>query len=196
MSFFNTIHNGIRYLLPVYPLALVLAGKLPQLIGRKPLARLVPAVGALATAIGVLSAWPDYLPYVNALFGGPDRAYRLLGDSNVDWGQDLEQLGDYMRENGVDRVALAYFGTADPARYGIDYEYLPSPNSALRRSGPKPAEEPPSLVALSVYQYQGIAFANKDFYAEYHRYQPNAQIGHSILVFDRSNLVPLASDGE
>ena len=196
MSFFNTIHNGIRYLLPVYPLALVLAGKLPQLFGRKPLASLVPAVGALATAIGVLSAWPDYLPYVNALFGGPDRAYRLLGDSNVDWGQDLEQLGDYMRENGVDRVALAYFGTADPARYGIDYEYLPSPNSALRRSGPKPGEKPPALVALSVYQYQGIAFANKDFYAEYHRYQPNAQIGHSILVFDRSNLVPLASDGE
>jgi 4-amino-4-deoxy-L-arabinose transferase-like glycosyltransferase len=196
MSFFNTIHNGIRYLLPVYPLALVLAGKLPRLIGRPLLASLVPAAGALVTAVGVLSAWPDYLPYVNALFGGPSRAYRLLGDSNVDWGQDLEQLGDYLRENEVDRVGLAYFGTADPAHYGIVYEYMPSPNSALRRGGGKPAEETPSLVALSAYQYQGIAFPNKDFYAKYHRYRPNAQIGHSILLFDRNNLIPREGDAE
>jgi 4-amino-4-deoxy-L-arabinose transferase-like glycosyltransferase len=196
MSFFNTIHNGIRYLLPVFPLVLVLAGKLPQLIGRAPFALLVPAACALVTAIGVLSAWPDYLPYVNALFGGPSRAYQLLGDSNVDWGQDLEQLGDYLRENEIDRVGLAYFGTADPAHYGIAYEYMPSPNSALRRGGGKPAEESPSLVALSAYQYQGIAFPNKSFYAKYHRYRPNAQIGHSILIFDRKNPIPREHSGK
>ncbi len=196
MSFFNTIHNGIRYLLPVFPLVLILAGKLPQLIGRAPWASRVPAAAALVTAVGVLSAWPDYLPYVNSLFGGPSRAYRLLGDSNVDWGQDLEQLADYLRENDVERVGLAYFGTADPAHYGIDYEIMPSPNSALGRPVPSASGAAPSLVALSAYQYQGIAFPNKDFYATYHRYEPNAQVGHSILIFDRTNLIPRKGDTE
>lgn len=196
MSFFNTIHNGIRYLLPVFPLLLVLAGKLPQLIGRAPLAQLFPAAGALVTAVGVLTAWPDYIPYVNVLFGGPSRAYELLGDSNVDWGQDLEQLARYMREHDVDRVSLAYFGTADPAHYGIDYEYLPSPNSALRRTARSATGEAPSLVALSVYQYQGVAFPDKDFYREYRRTEPVAQIGHSILMFEPADPVPREQGAE
>jgi len=190
LSAWNTLHNGIRYLLPVLPLLFVWLGRYATARGGLGLrAGVAAAVAWLAAAS--LWIWPDYLAYVNELTGGPQNAYRWVSDSNLDWGQDLKQLGEYLRENRIDRVQLAYFGTADPAHYGIDYTYLASPNSTLRATPPlAPGEEPPRIVALSVYQYQGVAFPNKDAFGFFHAYRPNAQIGHSILIFDLDHLVP------
>jgi hypothetical protein len=132
-----------------------------------------------------LWAWPDLLAYVNELGGGRREGYRLLSDSNLDWGQGLPRLAAWMRERGVVRVQLAYFGTADPAHWGIDYVSLPSPNSALPPGAPlAPGEEPPRIVALSAYQYQGVAFRGANPYARFHAFEPNDVVGGSILIFD------------
>ena len=123
--------------------------------------------GVLAawTIVGSLLAWPDYLAYFNEFIGGPRNGYHWLGDSNVDWGQDLKGLKRFMVQHGIDRIGLSYFGTADPAHYGIEYEYLPSANSGLRPTPPLHEGEMPSrFVAFSAYQYQGIDFPDKDFY--------------------------------
>jgi len=191
LSLFNTIHNGIRYLLPVYPLALIALGRLAL-----PAARSRRGRGALAAAaawvVGAsLFAWPHYLSYCNELIGGPRNGYLWLSDSNLDWGQDLKGLRRWMDEQGVDRIQLAYFGTADPAHYGIDYVYLPSPVSHLEPTPPlAPGEAPPRIVALSAYQYQGVARSQGDPYAVFRRYEPNARVGHSILIFDLDRLIP------
>jgi hypothetical protein len=109
----------------------------------------------------------------------------------LDWGQDLKELKCFMVQHGIDRVQLSYFGTADPAHYGINYEYLPSANSGLR---PSPAlregKSPSRFVALSAYQYQGIDFQDKDFYRFFYQYVPNDLIGRSILLFDLKALTP------
>ena len=42
-------------------------------------------------------------------------------DSNIDWGQDLPRLKRWMAAHRVDEVDLAYFGTADPHAYGIEF---------------------------------------------------------------------------
>ena len=39
---------------------------------------------------------------------------KVLLDSNLDWGQDLITLRDYMRRGNIDHVDLAYFGRVDP----------------------------------------------------------------------------------
>jgi len=194
LSFWNTIHNGFRYLLPVYPLLLVAIGGCAVPAAASRALRGVLAAAGLWLAGASLWIWPDYLAYANELIGGPRQAYRWLSDSNLDWGQDLEQLGGWMREHGVERVQLAYFGTADPARYGIDYSYLPSANSRLRPTPPLPPDERPRVVALSAYQYQGVGLPRKDFYAFFHRYEPNDQVGHSILIFDLDHLIPRGED--
>jgi hypothetical protein len=96
-----------------------------------------------------------------------------------------------MDRRGIDRIQLSYFGTADPAHYGIDYEYLPSVNSSLR---PTPALRegvaPSRFIAISAYQYQGIDFDNKEFYRSLYRYVPNELVGHSILVFELDAPIP------
>ena len=80
------------------------------------------AVALLATAASSLATYPDYLSYFHVFAGGKEAGHRLASEANVDIGQDLEPLAHYLREQGVDRVQLLYFGSVDPALYGIDYE--------------------------------------------------------------------------
>ena len=62
----------------------------------------------------------------NELAGGPATGYTKLADSNLDWGQDLPGLRQYMERENIDSVKLSYFGRAFPEAYGIKYEPLPS----------------------------------------------------------------------
>lgn len=128
-SVFNKLNIGHRHVLPLYPCMFIAAGAAAGWLGGKQ--RLL---GRLAT-IGFVAwfaaegarAYPDYLAYFNQLV---DRraAYRHLVDSNLDWGQDLPALQRYLstRRPGDDRpVYLAYFGSANPAYYGIDARWIP-----------------------------------------------------------------------
>jgi len=185
LSFWNTIQNGFRYLLPVWVPLLVLTGRLALPAARSRAFAVLLGVTLAWSAIATVRAWPDYLAYVNELGGGSRNGYRLLSDSNLDWGQGLEALSVWMREHHVPRVQLAYFGTADPAHWGIDYLALPSPTSALPQTPPlAPGETPPRVVALSAYQYQGVAFHGDNPYARFHELEPNDVVAGSILIFD------------
>jgi hypothetical protein len=82
------------------------------------------AAGLLWTATGTIAVAPRYLQFFNEAAGGPDRGHRVLIDSNIDWGQDLIRLREYMDAHHIDRVGLAYFGRVDPAVYGIRYTPL------------------------------------------------------------------------
>ncbi len=191
LSFCNTIQNGFRYLLPVYPLLLIWLGNYGTVLRRSVGMRI--AVGFLGAWLmaGTLLVWPNYIAYFNEFIGGPRNGYHWLGDSNVDWGQDLKELKRFMVEHSIDRIQLSYFGTADPAHYGIQYEYLPSANSGLRPSPPLPEGEASSrFVAISAYQYLGTDFRDKDLYRFFYQYVPNDLIGDSILFFDLKALTP------
>ena len=92
------------------------------------------------------------------------------------------------RWRGIERIRLAYFGTADPAHYGIDYEYLPSANVPLRQTQQQaPVGRQARIVALSAYQYQGVGFPDKTIYERFHALVPNDLVGYSILIFDPNN---------
>jgi hypothetical protein len=49
----------------------------------------------------VLRVHPNYLGYFNELAGGPSGGWRYLVDSNLDWGQDLRALKQWMDDHGV-----------------------------------------------------------------------------------------------
>jgi hypothetical protein len=60
---------------------------------------------------------PDYLAYFNELAGRHPE--RVLVDSDLDWGQDLQRLSDTLRARNISAVTTAYFGSAEPASYGV-----------------------------------------------------------------------------
>ena len=68
---------------------------------------------------------PHYLAYFNVLAGGPESGYRHLVDSSLDWGQDLPGLKRWLEaaeghSAAPAAVYLSYFGSGNPAVYGID----------------------------------------------------------------------------
>jgi len=72
-------------------------------------------------AAETIAARPHSIPFFNFLAGGAKGGIDLLADSNLDWGQGLPALRRWMAERNVPRVNLSYFGSADPAAYGISF---------------------------------------------------------------------------
>lgn len=133
---------GLRYMLPVYPALALIAGSLvgPAAAARGRRLAFLLAAGQLASA--VLAA-PDDLAYFNAFCGGSSRGYRLLRDSNLDWGQDLKKLSAYLRAEGEPEVILSYFGSASPEYHGVLAQSAGSTNAVMRLhvNTPNPTRE-------------------------------------------------------
>jgi hypothetical protein len=93
--------------------------------------------GALVWSAAI-TVWisPHYLSFFNVLAGGPNNGWRYLTDSNIDWGQDLPALRDLIQKQNLGRIKLAYFGTAHPSYYDIDFEPLPTWEPAPEQGNP------------------------------------------------------------
>src|SRR5258708_6864150 len=113
------LNIGLRHILPVYPFALMLCAVALAWLWRRKLKAVVIALGLL-NLFEFARVYPHPLAGFNTLAGGPANGYRLLVDSNLDWGQDLKGLKHWMDAHDVTHINLAYFGTADPAYYGLD----------------------------------------------------------------------------
>jgi hypothetical protein len=97
-NFFYRAQMGIRFFLVVLSLLFVFCGRLLRNAGS--LAR--PAKAALAGAllflvVSVLSYYPHFLSYFNELVWDRTQAYKILADSNLDWGQNYWYLNEYLR---------------------------------------------------------------------------------------------------
>ncbi len=181
------IQIGVRYLLPAYPFLALAAGyAVAKLLGTGAMRR---AAGVVLTGWmvgGTAAAWPHFIPYFNEAAGGAEGGVRILGDSNLDWGQDLPGLKRWLEEKGYGGVYLAYFGNADPSRYGIRFRYLPGwlykPMEAVRAGASYHPE--PELLAISRSTYQGFWLPDEKLYRWVDDYPRVASIGHSIDVYD------------
>jgi Dolichyl-phosphate-mannose-protein mannosyltransferase len=173
--------SGVRHLLPIYPFLFIGCGIAASRAWRARSGRW--AIGGLAAALAVetLTAFPDYLAFFNAAAGGERAGVRLLGDSNLDWGQDLPLLAAWQREHPGPPLGLAYFGTADPAHYGIRYSNLPGGYAI----GPPPSPPVrPGIVAISATNLQGGRFpGGSDPYGMFRNRRPLAVLGGSIYLY-------------
>ncbi len=118
----SKVSYGIRYLLPIVPLACIYSGRLvPWVRTRGPVVRAAALALLLAYPLSALLATPDTIGYFNLLAGG--RGDRYLLDSNLDWGQGLKRLRAFLDRERLPGVALAYFGHVDPSIYGIRWRF-------------------------------------------------------------------------
>jgi hypothetical protein len=189
---FNLQCIGLRYILPVYPFLFMQAGTVSGIFNHvrgkvwKGIVVIILCCWYLKSSLGV---YPHYLAYFNESVGGPDKGYRYLVDSNLDWGQDLKGLGKYLQEKGIDRIHLSYFGTADPAYYGIKYDWMPSyylPEDYQDRNTRLRSFSIPSsgMVAISATNLQNVYFSDKHFYDWLKKHEPIYKIGYSIFIYD------------
>ena len=178
---------GYRHLLPILPCLFIFTSQL-ALIDWKTSRQGITAVAAMLVwlTVGSVLIFPHYLTFFNEIAGGPRNGYKILVDSNVDWGQELIGLRKYMTEESIPSVKLSYHGTADPNAYGIKYEPLPSYpyNQWSSDTVPDVLQNPPDGVyAISANNLQGLRFKNRDLYATFRQRKPDAVLGHSIFIY-------------
>ena len=172
---------GFRYALPALPLLCVLVAAGVVHLWRERGRGWHIGLGALMLAYiaSSASAWPHFLGYTSEYGSGRDGGHELLADSSLDWGQGLLALRDYMRDNGIDRVYLSYFGSAVPAGYGIDYvplmSYIPLPTVG-------PPEPAPEYAVISATNLHGV-YLQGDPFARFREIEPVAVLAHSLLVY-------------
>ncbi|MET7987948.1 phospholipid carrier-dependent glycosyltransferase [Streptomyces sp. NPDC005281] len=133
----------------------------------------VTAVLVLFVAVSSLLTYPYYLPYSNEAFGGSEKTYLRLHDSNVDWGQDLGRLADRLKHHYPhEKVWLVYKGAGVPSAYGID---APDPRTV-------PAGRVHGLLAVSDTAIDKADARLKTLLSTSRRVD---EVGHSITVFRR-----------
>ena len=162
----SSMNLGIRHLLPVYPFLFLGTGVALAAVWNSKSARRAATVLAALLAAETAAAWPDLIAFFNA----PSRArgtLGLLGDSNLDWGQDLPALAAWQQRNPERRLYLSYFGAADPGAYGIVYTSVPGGSEF----GNPPFESPrgPAVLAVSATNLQGIYMADAGLRARYRK---------------------------
>ncbi len=181
----RNLNIGHRHLLPVLPFLLIGAARAAVALWRRGGRPGRAAVVALLAwhALSAARIHPHYLAYFNELVG-PENGHRYLVDSNLDWGQDLPGLKAYLDRHGIERVKLSYFGTAEPAFYGIRCERLPG-----YPPPPEVAEavDPGDLVAVSATNLAGVYLTEDPdalhLMRRLRRQAPIGSIGHSILLY-------------
>jgi len=179
----SSSHLGFRHVLPALPFFILGGGfALARWNSRV-------TVGLLLAwlAISSLRVYPHGISYFNESIGGPEQGWKYLADSNIDWGQDLPDLGRYMERRGLASIKTFIFGYDNPFHYlrpgSMDPQTLPSPdNPALAHS----YQPQPGTYAVSVNFLTGFLFpaGYEDYLAYFRRRAPDARAGYSILIYE------------
>ncbi|TRZ78250.1 phospholipid carrier-dependent glycosyltransferase [bacterium] len=121
-SITGNLNIGFRHLIPIMPMIFILTGyeiaKLlkPECKFMKHLLILLLVWLAGATVL----TYPHYVAYFNEAAGGSKNGYKIVTDSNVDWGQDLRNLVSWVKENNIENIKVDYFGGGCTKYYFCD----------------------------------------------------------------------------
>ena len=172
LAIFSRFNIGDRHVLPLYPFALLFAAVVWEWArsGRKRAATMALALLVVLNAADALRYAPGYLSYFS-IFVPPAKSYQLLSDSNLDWGQGLLALRKYQLHHPDQQISLSYFGSVDPATYGIRARSL---GEAERASG---------TVIVSATNLSGQFLADPQSYHWLLKQKPAEILDHSLFVF-------------
>ncbi|HEY6183150.1 MAG TPA: glycosyltransferase family 39 protein [Terriglobales bacterium] len=190
----SNFNIGVRHILPIYPFLIILVGFAAWSLARsgKTWHYSVAVLVVLHVASSVRT-FPNYLPYSNELWGGPSRTYKVLTDSNVDWGQQLKQTKVYLDEHAIKDCWFDYFAqaVADPAYYGI-------PCKPLQGATGKPTSTPEHIsgtVLISATDLSPALWGPGELnpYLQFAKRTPDDTIANGIFVYTGEFDIPLVA---
>ncbi len=157
---------GIRHIFPIFPLLYIIAGGIWPLTKKWQKIAVVVAFGWLF--IEVIITYPSYIGYFNQLAGGSSYGYKIARDSNLNWGEDIKRIKNYIAKSIPEEPYVIYGWNGETALdyYGIDRQ----PSEALN-----PASKGYIIIDAS-------ALVNRDYQWLQH-YRPIDQITPGIFVY-------------
>lgn len=191
----SNLDIGVRHILPAFPYLMVLAAAGAVSLAHRTRAW-AWAVGGLLLlhAASSLRAAPNYLPYSNEVFGGPNNTWRSLADSNVGWSSGLKALQAYIEKKQIKDCWFAYSGLPDPGSFGIQCKRLPTFFTFI--GGLPPQKPVPDVLSGPVFvsseEIDGAMWGPPDLnpYRTFLRTQPSHVIAGEILEYDGTFKAP------
>ena len=190
---------GGRHMMPIYPFLYVLAGAAAAALFRRG-----PVWATVAVALCVWQAGtslrdsPNYMAYGNEAWGGPLQVRRYLSDSNVDWGQQLKTVKQYLNTNHITNCWFAYFpdGAVQAEDYGVPCKRLPTGSNTWWFQ--LPMNVPPVIegtVLISESDLDGVESGDGAMnpYEDFHRVKPVAILQDGVYVYQGRFTIPLAA---
>jgi hypothetical protein len=145
--------------------------------------------------ISSLAIYPYYVAYFNE-FVQPENGYKYLSGFNIDAGQDLIRLKDFMDKNRIDKINFSFHGGIDPKKYGIEYSSMPTVCFAPVNVDYEPfatncekdfvedCSKRKGIVAISVTNLQNRFLRNASCFNWLQNYEPISKLGYSIFVYN------------
>lgn len=165
----SNINIGIRHILPIFPFVSIIAAYGAVSLWNSKIKPLLLKILVISLGIWLLNSTiqshPDYLAYFNEFASAHPE--KVIIDSDLDWGQDLQRLSNYLRKAGIKKIAIAYQGTADITKHGLPAIKVLAPN-----------EQTTGWVAASIFKIKV-----RPGYAWLDNYEPHALIGKSIRLY-------------
>ena len=197
VSSWTGLNNHVRYVLPVVPFFLILAGSTGRVFdwrGSTSVIRLGAAAAIAGSVAAGLATFPHGHSYFNIFVGGMGQGHNHLLGSNVDSGEDLLALRDWFRANVPNEpFTLAAVTNFDPSIAGLKFQLPPSLSSLTNPE--LTASNLPSLAgwhAISVHclhpplpplpDGQGHYSLGSD-YSYFALFKPVARIGGAIFIY-------------
>ncbi|MFH1671396.1 MAG: glycosyltransferase family 39 protein [Candidatus Portnoybacteria bacterium] len=182
----TNLNIGVRHILPTFPaLYVLISGQIGKIIKKHQTWRLIILLLFIWYGFSAVSVYPHFLTYFNESIGGPSQGHKYVVDSNLDWGQDLKRLTQYVEEHKIETIYLDYFG-GDSPEYRLGEKFQPwwgdrNPNDL--NSG--------DWLAVSASLLQGgkgcptpSLGGTFGYYRWLNEYEPAATIGNSIFVYN------------
>ena len=189
-SNFNT---GVRHILPLYGLLTVLAAAGAIWVCRK-FSSFRYALAALLVfnAIATVRAAPRYLAYANDLWGGYENTHRIFSDSNIETGQSMKLVSEYLAREGVQDCWIATFVHPEMLQSVQPCRPMPS-NIRIMVSRNLTDPLPPVIEGTVLLSVIELPPRGGDEYLPISRSEPIAFIGGNTFVYRGRFEVPLAA---
>jgi hypothetical protein len=193
LSMTSHINIGVRHFFPEFGFFFILAAVLLDLLLRSKSLRLI-GVALVVLCFGWMTvedarAYPNYIPYMNELASSHPKWW-YLSDSNVEWGDEAQELANYLHARGETEVRgamMGAWGTMD--QLGIKYyDIFPHPGVKLPDTkyivigasflNGSTNSIPPDANGNTVSDEERI-----NHLASYRTMQPETVIGDAVYVF-------------
>ena len=198
IAMMSGMNIGVRHILPMYIFfSVLIGGGAWKLIERNRRWAYLVAALLIFQIVSTSRAYPAYLAYANELWGGPSQTYRLLSDSNSDWGQQLKDVKRYLDQHDIKDCWFIYFaeGVVDAKYYGIPCKPLPTADSLWVDEAVNAPPAVDGTVLVSAGDWSGFEFGAGALnpYEQFKYLHPVAVIDYGVFVYQGHFDIPLAA---
>lgn len=180
-------NHHLRYVFPALPFAFVWVSRIFDRVSNTSITLPIVSLLLLLQSVGAtLSVHPHYMGYFNAPSGGPSEGHNHLLDSNVDWGQDLLFLREWLREHPeYKNLSIGFSLPANlytPRDLGMSHDEPPPAclempcSDALFQHGPLPGTY--AIFSRRQHEQNGLNYFN--------HFEPIALVAYSIRIYEIS----------